>query len=386
MHGLPKIALGRLRVVAAVLAVVVFDPFADKCVISQEISLADFFAIESPADRRFEKQITATWDGVPLGEVAQRLTNNTDVAIWIDRRVDHTKPVQLSVNAMPLSQVLDNVAELEQLEARRIGPLLYISTEQRIARLRIAIAASRQLALTSYRELAEKQDWKWNRFTTPTELIDQILNDSELQASGIELVPHDLLAARSMANVSRADLLTLLLFGFDLTWNKSDTKLLSIERLADTSTVDRRYSLDDRHREKMLVAAKVLGENAQRRGSDLWIRASMAEHESFAFASGLLSTSVITSRPRPAADMKDRRFTLRVRDQPASFVIEQLATQLGAKVDKSRLDTKADIDTFADRISFDLKTATIDELLSEIASQAGVTIERRGTTWNIAPR
>ncbi len=374
-HRLPNFFVG---VFASILAIAVVASAS----VGQELLLTEFLAIEPVAEARLDQPITASWDGVALGEVARRLTETTGIAIWIDRRVDHTRPVQFTAKAMPLVELVESIAALHKLQSQRIGPVIYIATAKRVARLRIAIAQNRQLAKTSRRELTDQHAWEWEKLTTPAALIERIGNQDELTVYGIELVPHDLLAARSISRISSTDLLTLLLFGFDLTFHSGDTASLVIEKLPNASTIDRRYTLVDRHREKMLAAAKPLSENAQRRGNDLWIRGNMADHESFARAAGLLATATAKPRPQPVADLSDRRFTLRVRDQRADFVIEQLATQLGATVDKSKLRS----DDFGSRISFDVKTVTIDELLSEIADQAGVAIRRQGQAWTITPR
>jgi hypothetical protein len=75
------------------------------------LSATDARAADAQLAQRLERPVTVAWQGQQLGAALERLAESQQLSIWIDRRVDPNKPVELTVSDQPLNVVLTAVTQ-----------------------------------------------------------------------------------------------------------------------------------------------------------------------------------------------------------------------------------------------------------------------------------
>ncbi|MEN0110270.1 MAG: hypothetical protein AAF805_06065 [Planctomycetota bacterium] len=256
----------------------------------------------------------------PIAELLHRVAARAGVALWIDRRIDRSERVTFATGPSTTLDVLGRIAAEVGGDARPFERLVYVGPAADAARIEAIAAGSRE---GSSRGLLRRESIEWPRLTTPRNLATRIADSARRPLANRAAIPHDLLPAGSVAKMRRADVLTLLLIGFELRWrpDRSDATSLRIEPLGDRS---------------QWAASQAPVEDAQ-------------------------STE---------SDDASRRYTLRVLDQPAGAVLRQIAAAIGRRLDSSSVGA----DALARRISFSVEDATLDELLTVVGKSAGLGI------------
>ena len=352
--------------------------------VASELSLAEFLAYDSQFATALSSRISASWQHAGIRSTLDRLSQTTGKPIWLDRRVDPELSVNLEANDRTIRDIVQQVASQHNLVAQPIANLIYVGTQEHAEQLREAIARGRRLAAAANRsrgELSTTTQREWQRLTTPVAVVRQMAGDALLEITSFDRIPHDLLPETTLPELSLADQLTLVLCGFDLGWKLNEGGAIEIVDLPTTEPIDRRYEMSAGRRRAMLQATRDLPEGTWRRdGNSIRIRAAIGQHERFAFAAGLLKAPENIA-DAPAA-IEDRRFTLRLQNQPAGPVIEQIARQLSASVDATRVDANR----YNERVTVTADKATLDELLTAIGNQAQLTIRRTGNRWTVEPQ
>lgn len=163
--------------------------------------------------------VEAHWTGVPLREVAARLTGLGGVAIVVDRRLDPSAPVTLTAAGGPLDAVLEAVAaqagaEVALLDGHgRIAP----AGNAALARAGEAIREQeiRRLEPRLQRLARARRPWKWADGAQPRDLVAAAAAEAEIALDGLEALPHDHFPAADLPPLPLAERLDLVLAHFD---------------------------------------------------------------------------------------------------------------------------------------------------------------------------
>jgi len=283
------------------------------------------------------------WERIELRDAVVRLNQVADSVVYLDRRVDLTRRVSLSLRDATIDEMVRQMATGNSLGACRLGRLLYIGPTHAAERL-VTLAASRrqeaaQLSAEVRRTLAERRRVAWPRLSEPRGLVVQLAEDHGWRVSRAERIPHDLWDAGRLPALPLADQLTVLLVGFDLTYRlRPERQSLEIVPV-DWGQI----------------------EPAQ--------RAVAAERRAPA--------------PRPSAK---RVYTLRVEAQPVGAVLAHFERQLGWQIDVDEAAIRAAGRSLDQRVSFTVENADDDELLRALLEPAGLTFARDGNRVAITPR
>ncbi|HEY4234191.1 MAG TPA: hypothetical protein VGM76_12240 [Lacipirellulaceae bacterium] len=285
------------------------------------------------------------WEGLPLRDAVARLVETSKVVVFVDRRVDPDQLVNLSVEIASADEILDKLAANQSLGASRLNSLRYLGPVHAAAEL-YALAELRHADISRLSPL-EQQAWSkstsiaWPRLTEPRDLVARFLNDHELQMTSGEQIPYDLWPAGRLPNMSMVDGLTVLLFGFDLTFRP-----VPGERAIEIIPIS----------EPVATALQAAAPAKQ-------------------------------VRPTPGTKQNTKQlFTLRVQQQPVGKVIEQLERQLHLDVKLDEAAIQAAGRSLDERISFEVNDVDLDGLLAAVLKPAGLTFERDGEHLTIKPR
>ncbi len=170
--------------------------------------------------------VSVSWTGLPLRQVADRLSELVRQPIIVDRRLDPDTRITLSVTQQPLADVLLAVASAADGDRAMLGSWMRLcptgqATALEAARIqRTAEIAS--LPATCRMLAAKRREWSWPEGASPRDLLTKATDEGGIALDGIAAIPHDHFPAASLPPLSLADRLDLLLAHFDrrVAWKK----------------------------------------------------------------------------------------------------------------------------------------------------------------------
>ncbi len=341
----------------------------------------------TPAEERLHRQLDApvsvAWRGQALAEGLARLGEAQELPLWIDRRVDPATAVDVQVDDRPLREALAAIAGPHDLHAAPYHGVLYVGPRQaaeevatlgELARqsLARAPAAARSRWLKS-------EPWSFPKLSEPRALLKKLAASAQTALAADGAVPHDLWPARSLPALPAIDRAVLLLVGFDLTCELSpDGRTLRIAPIERPVLAERRYRIARAQQESFDALLADMGVRPVERAGKgaLTVRATAEQHRR-------LQESLHPPRRRdpagpstaPADDLAAKRFTLKIENQPAGSVVDQLARQL-------KLDVQWDGDAAqaaaarATPVACDVRQVDLDGLLHAVLTPRGLQYER----------
>lgn len=164
--------------------------------------------------------VRAIWKGLPLGAWVEPATRLAGRPVVLDRRIDPDTPVTLTCDGDPLDQVLDRVASLAGagVEVLESSVLLVPAAEAGRARAGESLRRREVAALATAvrRRIEHRKAWHWPAGSRPRDLADEVARSAGFTLAGLEALPHDHLPSHSLAPLSLAERLDLLLAQYDL--------------------------------------------------------------------------------------------------------------------------------------------------------------------------
>ncbi|QDU55771.1 hypothetical protein [Aeoliella mucimassa] len=333
-----------------------------------------------PATQSRNSPITVQWQDVPVREALERLAQSQRLSVWVDRRIDPTQRITLSARRTPLGEFFNLATEQAEAKAIAVGGFYYVGPPSSVEEIRTLLARgyeqTNQLAYAPRNAMLRRRSFEIARLATPRDRIEQIGSQANVSITGTTQVPHDLWQANKMPSLPLAEQLTLLLVGFDLTWQAADNGS-SIEIVPIELPVTVHHPYDNQHIEQL--ASEVREQLTITPGDDrqhVWVAASVELHEQ------LLGKA---NQPREQAPQQPRGskqvYTLRVAQQPVGKIVQALARQLGKQLE---VDPAVTDDMLAKRVSFEVDQADLDELLTAACQPAGLQAELAGDTIRLS--
>jgi hypothetical protein len=186
------------------------------------------------ADAPAAPAIDADWTGVPLREVAARLTDLGGVAVVVDRRLDPTAPIALAASGEPLDAVLEAVAAQGGAEVALLDGHARIAPAAAAALARAGAAAReqeiRRLEPKLQRLAQARRAWTWPDGARPRDLVAAAAAEAGIALEGLGAVPHDHFPAADLPPLPLAERLDLVLAHFDARVEWQQTAAPAAER------------------------------------------------------------------------------------------------------------------------------------------------------------
>ncbi len=336
-------------------------------------------------ERRLAEPVGVQWSGNPLGEAVRSLGRNRRVAVLLDRRVDPSRPMELTLADVPLRQAFEDVARGQDLGLTWFGPVAYWGPPAVTARLRTVGQLRRdeaeRLPAERAKAFARQARMVWPDFATPRELLAGLSAEAGVAVAGESLVPHDLWAGADLPPLPLTDRLTLVLAQFDLTFQPAaDGRTLAIVPLPAEAALVRSYAGGARpeqlaERWKTLCPAveiKIVGDR-------VWVRGLLEDHERITGVGKPDAPRPDSSSPKPG----EKRYTVREARGPLGKIIEQLAARLQLQVEYDLEGLNRAGVSLDQQVAFSAREATLEELLTAALKPAGCTFRRRGEVIEI---
>lgn len=333
--------------------------------------------------QRLHNPLQITWAGVPASAALQRLSETYGIAIWLDRRIDPSTPIQANGSYRSLASFLDQMAQEHGWSVRQIGPVVYVGPPS----VPQAAFVHNQRQSDAVRSLppAIRRRWEsdrlvsWDALAQPREIVGQWLIDANLSNVDLRTIPHDLWPARSLPPMNLRECLVLCLAGFDLAPEIRPDGTLSIVPLPKDPGGRVPYTLTTIQQRRVATLTQQLPPGTwQLERGQLVVEGSADLHQLVQQWLRPKSTNSSPERRPPTASAQ--RFTLNVQQQRLSAVLQAIANQTQLTV---QFDDNAQ--SFADRrISVSVRDATLAELLRNICEQAEVEYQLAPPTLKIS--
>ncbi len=322
--------------------------------------------------KALDQPLGLKWAENPIRDALRNLSNNQQVAIWLDRRVDPSTKLQFELDDVPLGLMLDQLCAKSKLGRAVVGPVVYIGPPAMTEKLATLAAVKRQQAGSH----SPEQRARWLRpavlnvpqLTEPRELVRELARESGATLQNPDAVPHDLWPALSMPQLTLADRLTLVLAGFDLTFDLSaDGSTLTIVKIPDSVEYEQTYSWGK-------GKAQTLASQLQKKFPELKISVAddkvvaVGKYESHELIERILNGETVrTTKVVPG----EKVYTLRVDNQSAGAVVKTVAKELG----KEMVYDPSLVDKLKTNVSFQVKDAKLEELLNKVLTPLGLAYE-----------
>lgn len=305
-------------------------------------------SIEAPREtkRRGPRQTAGIhWQGVPLDEAITRLRTLFPETIFVDRRVDPEVRVSLEVEASSAEQALGMLATAQGLGVSRLGKVVYLGPSASAERLKTAATLRAKdvsrLPSNARTSFASRRSLDWPRLAEPRKLVESVAQQAGWKLGNPEQIPFDLWPAGRLPELNVTDQLTLLLIGFDLTFEvKPDEHTINIVPLAEIAT--------------------------------------------------LPASNTARTQPAPKANASrpargKQMFSLRVEEKPVGVVLRQLATKLNWSLQIDEDAIRAAGLSLEKRVSFNVDQVDQEKLLEALLTPAGLEYTIDGNQVRVMP-
>jgi hypothetical protein len=314
-----------------------------------------------------------TWSETGLRWGLSNLARRQRVAIWLDRRLDPDQVYSLTLPEMPFGRLLQRIAAEAGADVAWLGDVAYVGPPEVPARL-VTTAMIRQQELAalpvSMRErFTGVRPIAWPDLTTPRELVAQAAREARVRVLGGEFLPHDLWAAASLPPLPWSDRLSIVLAGFNLTYELApDGTTIRLVALPEHPVIGRTLTVPASAEEQIDDLAKQFpGVHWQRQGRRVTLTGRLDQVE--AIASRLQGDG----GPNPAratepARTAERRYTLEVKRVSAAAILAELARR-----DALELKSTPQVDqALRQTVSLRVNEVTLQELLDKALQPVGV--------------
>jgi hypothetical protein len=287
------------------------------------------------------------WQDVPLRDAVGRMQRLFDEAVFVDRRLDPNTRITLDMTATGAAQAVTQIAAKHDWGPSRVGGVVYLGPGK-VARILGIVADARKkdiakLPPAQRAVFQRKRPLKWPRLTEPRELVTSLIERSGWRVGDAERIPHDLWSAGELTELPLAEQLTLLLIGFDLT-----------------------FELQPSERTVRIIALES--------------------------PSRIAATSRPSGNETPAPESSavvqgptKQVYTLRVEAKPVGAVTREVARRLNWQVEFDVAAIKAAGRSLDERVSFNVENVEEDALLDALLRPAGLTFRRDGERIVVVP-
>ena len=334
--------------------------------------------------------ISLRWSQVPLRDGIERLGRLQGVTVMLDRRVDPSQPVDLTLDNVPFADALGQIAHRQRIGASHLGPVAYLGPPSAARRLRTLAVLRRRDVQTLPRgaqvRLLRPVALRWNDLATPVSILERLSAASGLTIDRRDLVPHDLWPAAELPAQAFINQLTLIGNEFDLSFKvRPGGRSVQLVPIDAPVVIQRSYDLGSKSRfEQGDLARQLPGMKLQLSGNRLLARGRVEQHEALEtlFAAGPQAKRAESKAAGRRAGA-EQRHTLTVKNQPLIRVLDHLAGQLDLRLRYDRAAIRRAGRSLDVRVSVEVYSATLDELLESLLAPAGLDFRQDGQTVEI---
>ncbi len=299
-----------------------------------------------------------------------RLSQSQRVAVFLDRRLDPTTPRDFTLHGRSLKSILYLAAAQSGGGASLFADAIYIGPGDVVAVLPEALTTLRtrvkSLPPESRKVWQRAEAWQMARLSRPADLVKQLAADHELNAMGIEKIPHDLWPEVDLPPLSLAEKFACILLGFGL-WPEisADGKAVRITEFVVPETITRTHSSQPLGEFTSWLRENFPNAQVKKKSSSLVITAPPADHHQIALWLAEHET------PKKAASPAAKKVVTLNATATAGNIATQVAAQLGVElVCDPKLQKQLET-----RVEIHVEQVTYPELLSKVFADTGLSFQ-----------
>ncbi len=315
---------------------------------------AKSFLFGKPFQDALAKKVGRAWSGVTLRDVVRDLSKESQLAILLDRRIDPTREIDLSLPPTPLRDVIAELAQSVGAETVIISNVVYIGPAGSTGKLRTLIdLRAKELAKLAPATKARSEDakdksvWRgrstslaqpktfvWEDLDRPRDLLKQVADKFRFEIDDLSNLPHDLWAGSAMPQVTAVEALSLLLIQFNATFEfHSDSAAARVVAIPDDLPPTRPDSTKTTEPSGTSDKKNKTGKPASLRDTTVTLTASATVRELIASFKGNGIRFDYDSVQLELAGIKlDNKLDVDVKEVPADKFLKELFEPLDIKV------------------------------------------------------
>lgn len=364
-------------------------------------------AVEPLAGKPFEvalaKKIGVAWGGQignTLRDVVRQLTESQHVSIVVDRRVDPTQSIELTIPPTPLREVLAALAHRAECETSIVSNVVYVGPVDAAKKLRTLVELrNSELSKLMSNAAPAKSPWRnrpvsltrrmtfaWQNLDRPRDILKQVADKFQIEIDGLDKLPHDLWAGTSLPQTTAAEALSLLLVQFGSTFEfVPDRAAIRIVPIPQRVLIERTHTVPANSTVTVEVVRKQFADaEIEQSGLKLIVRGTVEQHADI--AAWLKPGGQKPLKPAASTPLSQRRFKSIKQDNVALSDVIKTFTDYGVRISYDAeefaeagisLDNKIDIDT---------KDASVEKLFRELFEPAGIEVTIDGETVRLRPK
>lgn len=335
---------------------------------------------------RLESRVGIAWASEPLRLKIDKLANTLEVAIWLDRRIDPSQEPEIQLADVSLRQCLEEVAARLNAGVAVVSSVVYIGPRPLADKL-ATLAELRNddcahMAPSVRRRFTQIAAWKWETLAEPRTLLTELAREAQVTVEGLTDIPHDLWPAMELPPLTFAERLTLILAGFDRTFELDPRgDRLRLIGVPDSVQLDRTYPWSGEGGISLAGLQQSIPNAAVRReGSRVRIQGRAEDHQ---LAAELLGKVHRAQTPGGRVRTKGEARTVYTMQGPALLgtVLKTLQVQTRLRVN---VDPSIQEELYR-RVMFQVKNVSLEELLAAVLKDTGLRFELTDEEIRIQP-
>jgi len=337
------------------------------------------FVSNRALERNMESPFAASWKNVPLRDILRAISQQRNVSVLCDRRIDPTTRLIVDLNSVRLSDSLADLANRVEAGVSVAGNTVCVGPRESMARLRTLIQLrTNELVVQSESWPTKKPffgamqalDIHWNDLDEPRHILQATAQRYGLAVEGLQQIPHDLWHEATLPEVNAPEAMSLILNQFELTFEWSDDGTsIRVVPIPKAVFIELRYTPsemtpDEAARRCRTAIPRLVCEAT---ASEVIVRGTVEQHE--VIDSLLNHPQRARHFPTPAkpTPLARRRFTLSLRRAPLASVLVKLKEQgINVRYDEPMLNA-AGID-LTRKITLKVDMATPEEFFQAICT------------------
>ena len=332
------------------------------------------------------EQVLAEVDPLSLSEGRikdgiQTLQEVYKVCIFLDRTVDPNQRISIKTPPLPLRDRIQQLAESANLGCAILDWGIYLGPPEISSTLATLTELQkkqiREGDRTTARRLLTERPWAWKQPSEPRQILKNLAKEFRVTAEGVDQLPHDLWAGRTMPDMDFPSALTLTLAGFrsSYQWKPGGNSIQVIAYPRNISLTET-YRLKTSQSPPIEVWKKEFPMARLRiDGRLLAVDGPSEIHKQVRdWISGK------PARPRQPTDGA-KALTLKIKSATLKQATDYLGTQLGLEFEFSEKASEK----LEERIAIDVTDVSLEELLQEVLKPLALTFEIKDQRVSIQP-
>lgn len=359
-----------------------------------------------PFEAALDHSIGRAWggqDGNPLRDVFRQLTESQRISIMLDRRIDPTQSIELTLPPTPLRDILAALAHTVEAEISVVGSVVYVGPTDSAKKLRTLVelrnnelskfasgaSSNKSLWRNRHTSLTQKRTFVWQDLDRPRDVLQLVAVKFQIEIDGLNKLPHDLWPAASLPQVTATEALSLLLVQFGSTFEfVPDRAAVRIVPIPERVLIERTHTVPANSPVTVDAAREHFSDSeVERSGSKLLVRGTVEQQAEI--ASWLKSGGrkpVQSAGNKPSKALSERRFTLPKQRNVALSDFIKTFTDFGIKItyDQAQfVDANISLDQ---KIDIDAKDVSIEKLFRDHFGPLGIEVTIDGEIVRLKPK